>query len=80
MPLRAIYEARLRPRIPISPLTLPFLHGHHSILPAQIVHVYPLASSCDMRVDPEGDGVNLFKTAEFCRGRGYPDTVIGVKV
>ncbi|KAG1766845.1 hypothetical protein EV702DRAFT_1203976 [Suillus placidus] len=40
-----------------------------------------LASSCDMRVDPEGHGENLFKTAEFRRSGGYPDAVIvGVKV
>ncbi|KAG1844833.1 hypothetical protein DFJ58DRAFT_717588 [Suillus subalutaceus] len=40
-----------------------------------------LASSCDMRVDPEGDGENLFKTAEFRRSGGYPDAaIVGVKV
>ncbi|KAG2740707.1 hypothetical protein P692DRAFT_20753836 [Suillus brevipes Sb2] len=40
-----------------------------------------LASSCDMRVDPDGDGENLFKTAEFRRSGGYPDAAtVGVKV
>ncbi|KAG2096116.1 uncharacterized protein F5147DRAFT_717274, partial [Suillus discolor] len=40
-----------------------------------------LASSCEMRVDPEGDGENLFKTAEFRRSGGYPDVaIVGVKV
>ncbi|KAG1823941.1 uncharacterized protein BJ212DRAFT_709870 [Suillus subaureus] len=40
-----------------------------------------LASSCDMRVDPEGDGENLSKTAEFRRSGGYPDVaIVGVKV
>jgi hypothetical protein len=40
-----------------------------------------LASSCDMRVDPEGDGENLFKTAEFRRSGGYSSAaIVGVKV
>lgn len=40
-----------------------------------------LASSCEMRVDPEGDGENLFKIAEFRHSGGYPDAaIIGVKV
>lgn len=40
-----------------------------------------LASSCDMRVDPKGDGENMFKTAEFRRSGGYPDAaIVGVKV
>ncbi|KAG1883933.1 hypothetical protein F4604DRAFT_1919728 [Suillus subluteus] len=40
-----------------------------------------LASSCDMHVDPEGHGENLFKTAESRRSRVYPDAaIVGVKV
>ncbi|KAG2043501.1 hypothetical protein BDR03DRAFT_996267 [Suillus americanus] len=39
-----------------------------------------LASSCNMRIHPEGDE-NLFKTAEFRRSGGYPDGVsVNVKV
>ncbi|KAG1753392.1 hypothetical protein EDB19DRAFT_1903050 [Suillus lakei] len=39
-----------------------------------------LASSCDMRVDPEGDGENLFKTSDFRRSGGYPDLALGATV
>jgi hypothetical protein len=62
-----------------SPLPLPFLHQgpSPSILPVQVVHVDPRR---DIRVDPEGNGENLSKTADFHRSGGYPDAaIVGMK-
>ncbi|KAG2125411.1 hypothetical protein DEU56DRAFT_574088 [Suillus clintonianus] len=39
-----------------------------------------LASSCDMRVDAEGDNENLFKTSESRRSGGYADLALGATV